>query len=200
MNIARIAPAALTVAALVGAASAPAALNAYRTNVRLAHDQKTTDGKLLKAGPYDLEINFAGKGNTAEFVFHQGGAVVGRQTAEARGFQASGPEGGARSPETKWQSDGKPIVATEDAKNFPPGDPRTVKLNPSQQKVNKLQDEKGGVVQGNPAEFTWAAAGFGPKVAPKTTQGPAGRLIIAVDSANSAAGFRTELLPAVQVK
>ena len=185
-GITRIARRTFAVAALASAVSAPAALNAYRTSVKLAQDQKAADGKLLKAGAYDVDINFSGKGSQAEFVFLQGGVVIARQAGEARGFPAGAPNAPAASQEIKQNPMDAKVNSPAEAKLG------TVKVDAAHQKIHPE------AAAASPAAFSWGAAGFGPGIVAKSLPSQAGRMIIAVDSSNSAAGFRTELLPAVK--
>ena len=174
---------------VLAAAAAPAAVDAYMTFVTLPQAVKLGDGSVLPAGKYDVKIDYKGFGNSAEFLFLQGGALKGKCPAEARGFPSQAPAGAADANAVKLHD----VKITDPAaqKGY------TVKTNPGTEKVFP-KVETGDKVQPGAAaaSFSWGAHGFAPGIVGKTA--PAGRsLKLSFDSANSAAGF-SALLPAVQ--
>lgn len=172
------------VAAVVflAAGVASGALNAYRSGISLPDAVKLGDGSVLPAGKYDVQIEYKGFGNAAEFHFFQGGVLKGKTPAEARGFPAQAPGGAADASTVKLQK-AAPAVKYEGVK----GEVKGENLDPIQ---------KGIPAAGAPQEFSWGSHGFAPGIAGKTA--PAGKSFkLSFDSANSAAGF-SALLPAVQ--
>ena len=190
---ARLAAAAL----LLAAATASAALNAYRTGITLPQAVKLGDGSVLPAGRYDVQIDYKGFGNSAELHFFQGGVLKGKTPAEARGFPAQAPGGAAEAYPVKWQK-GSSEVKIESApevkleKVVDPGLQKGVPGSFPKVEAGEKQSPAGSPA----ASFSWGAHGFNPGVVGKTA--PSGRsLKLSFDSANSAAGF-SALLPAVQ--
>ena len=178
----------VSAAALFLAASAHAALNAYRTGITLPQAVKLGDGSVLPAGKYDVEVRYRGFGNAAEFWFLQNGALKGKAKAEARGFTAVAPPGG----ESEVAVTGKKVkstapVAAVDAKG-----------NASDKQNQGSMDFEG--IKGSPAvapqAFSWSALGFQAGGRMTTTPAGQGMLKLSLDSSNSAAGF-SAILPAV---
>jgi hypothetical protein len=193
---------------LKGSAPAP-----FATSVNFGKPVQLGDGSVLPAGRYDVQINFAGKGNTAEFVFLQHGAVKGRQRGEARGFPVAGPVG--QSPAATYLKYEDPALKVKSTGGV---QDKTTPLNPQYKEqgtalkevgAGKVIDIKGesqdkdhkgevvGVAQARP--FSWGAAGFGPGTQLKQTEG-GGTLTLNLDSTNSPAGIIAilKLVPAVK--
>ena len=80
---------------ILAAGSASADLNAYRTTINFSQAVKLPDGKILPAGLYDVEIEYKGFGNTAQFHFFpvKVQTPLGTAPAEARGFPSEVPQG-----------------------------------------------------------------------------------------------------------
>ena len=66
----------------------------HPSGVTLTGPVRLTDGHVLAAGPYDVQIHYQGFGNTAEIWFFTGGVFKGKTNAEARGFPS--PAAGRR--------------------------------------------------------------------------------------------------------
>lgn len=168
---ARLAAAAL----LVGAAAASAALNAYRTGIKLPQGVKLADGSVLPAGAYDVDINFKGYGNAAELHFLQGGVLKGKAPAVARGFAAQ--------PPGSTEATGHDVFAKI-------GDIKGESMD------DKHKDAPEAVKKPTPGglrEFSWGKAGFPEGRKGVVSKGPPGTLKLSFDSTNSAAGFQATL-------
>jgi hypothetical protein len=196
--------------ALIAALALPLGLSAMPTAVeylpaRLSLPQavKLADGSVLPAGKYDVQINYKGFGNAAEFVFLQGGAPKGKCPAEARGFPSQAPAGVGGGSQTVKIGDIKGESTEKDHKAYTvkmqPADPILQKGvgDPSAAKVFPKVEDKSQVPNATQA-FSWGAHGFNAGTPGKTAQ--AGQsLKISFDSANSSAGF-SALLPYVEKK
>jgi hypothetical protein len=176
----RLAPAALLLACL----SASAALNAYRTTINFSQAVKLPDGNILRAGLYDVEIEYKGFGNTAQFHFFKGKTPLGTMPAEARGFPSQPPPADGKAGDVKKFDPTK--VEVDDTKLKKPS-------NPSDQNA-KVLDKTTPLGDKWPGEspdahaFSWGAYGFTPTVTGKSV--PVGQSVkISIDSSNSAAGF-----------
>ena len=173
-------------AALFLAASAHAALNAYRTGITLPQSVKLGDGSVLPAGKYDVQIEYKGFGNAAEFLFFQGGALKGKTKAEARGFPSQPPGGeeavGVTGKKVKSTAPGAAVDAKGDALD------------------KQIQDKTSPLLPGSAAAkqaFSWGALGFNAGRLMTATPASQGMLKLSLDSANSAAGF-SAILPYIE--
>lgn len=167
---------------LAAAFAAPAALNAYRTGITLPQAVRLADGSVLPAGKYDVQIDFKGFGNAAEFHFFQGGVFKGKAPAEARGFSSQAPAGNVHTAKV--------------VDKRPDPDSRTDKTSPldTEQKGFPKVEAPGA---GTPQTFSWGAHGFNPGLQGKALPTGQGSLKLSFDSANSAAGF-SAILPYVE--
>lgn len=187
-------------AVLLAAATAFAALNAYRTGITLPQAVRLGDGSVLPAGRYDVQIDYKGFGNAAELHFFQGGVLKGKTPAEARGFPSQAPTGAAASQDKKIQkADIYPKVGdikgeTGAVKEVPPDAKLKKVVGPGEDKTAKNLEWWDPTVL--PA-FDWQKAGFAAGAQGKAAPAGPGSLKLQFDSSNSAAGF-SALLPAVQ--
>jgi hypothetical protein len=201
---------------VLAAASASAALNAYRTGINLPQAVKLGDGSVLPAGRYDVEIDYKGFGNAAELRFLQGGVLKGKAPAEARGFPAQATAGAIAPADKKVQKANEATssdifaklgdikgesVKTEsapDAKMAKVVDPNVQKGAPNTFPKVESADKWSPAGSGAPHSFSWGAHGFNPGMAGKASL--AGNSVrLQFDSANSSAGF-SALLPAVKTR
>lgn len=195
---ARLAAAAL----LLAAATASAALNAYRTGITLPQAVRLGDGSVLPAGRYDVQIDYKGFGNAAELHFFQGGVLKGKTPAEARGFPAQARTGAVASQDKKIQkADIYPKVGdikgeTGAVKEVSPDAKLKKVVGPGEDKTAKNLEWSDPTVL-PPAAFDWQKAGFAAGAQGKAAPAGPGSLKLQFDSSNSAAGF-SALLPAVQ--
>jgi hypothetical protein len=190
---------------LKGATPAPfKAATSFSKPVQLA------DGSVLKAGRYDVQIHFAGFGNTAEFEFFQGGVLKGRQRGEARGFPAVAPGSQPAASENsgKFKLLGIHNDATVKLKNPEIAQEKYVPANTEVKGASEAREgkqdlpavQKGTSDGGNKVfkggaeaaaasrAFSWGAAGFPPGTPLKQTLGR-GTFTISLDSINSPAGI-----------
>lgn len=189
-KIAALAAAVLAAAVLV-AVHAPAALNAYRTGITLPQAVKLGDGSVLPAGRYDVEIEYRGFGNTAEFHFFQGGVLKGKTPAEARGFPSQAPvvQGGNQADYVPKGGD-----AAQKGVKLDTADQKVIKQDAAK-KYDSAEKVRGDGASPQ-ASFSWGSHGFNPGALGKTS--PQGQGIrLSFDSANGPAGF-SALLPAVK--
>ena len=177
----RLAPAALLLACL----PASAALVSYRTyhsTINFSQAVKLPDGNILPAGLYDVEIEYKGFGNTAQFHFFKGKAPLGTAPAEARGFPSQPPPADGKAGDVKKFDPTK--VEVDDTKVKKPSNPAdsNAKIFDKTTPLDKTE--------GAPAAqtFSWGAFGFTPGINGKSV--PVGQSVkISIDSSNSAAGF-----------
>jgi hypothetical protein len=176
-----------TVALLVAAAAASAAVNAYRTGISLPQAVKLGDGSVLPAGPYDVQIHYKGFGNAAELWFFRGGVLKGKSPAEVRGFPSTEPAGAASEASPKLQkasSEGKVFPKVESSSPGGAGDLAADHKDWSQS-------------AGAHGDFAYEKAGFRAGQKGTVMQASPGMLKLSFDSANSAAGF-SAILPYVE--
>ncbi len=196
--------AAATVLFVLAAFTAGAAYDAFRTAITFKQNVQLSDGNVLKAGHYDVQVILNGDGKTADFVFLQGNVAKGRHRGEARGF--AGPGGGPHSPAaTQFKYDDAYIKM-----NSPAGTTAQDKTTPldTQNKQgalnikgesssdltsakigNEMKEQKADTgAPGSARAFSWGAAGFGPNTPLKQTEG-GGTLTLKLDSSNSSAGI-----------
>jgi hypothetical protein len=131
---------------------------------------RLTDGSVLPAGPYDVQIHYKGFGNAAELWFFQQGQLKGKNSAEVRGVPSTAP--GVATGETivklqKASSEGKVFPKSEAGDKWSPA--------------------------GAPGAFAWDKAGFRAGQTGVVTPAGPRMLKLSFDSANSAAGFFVNL-------
>ncbi len=123
------------------------------SKIALPQAVRLGDGSVLPAGKYDVQIEYRGYGNAAEFHFFLGGIFKGKAPAEARGFPAVAPAGAA----------GASSVKLEKADT---GDIEKVSPELKQKKMISSADDAAAKnfwklsPAGVPLEFSWQKAGF----------------------------------------
>ncbi len=164
----------------LGAFAMPTAVESLMSKLSLPQSVKLGDGSVLPAGKYDVQIEYRGNGNAAEFHFFQGGVFKGKTPAEARGFRAQAPVA-VNGPGATVEKDKVDV-----------GSPLTDKSSAAATRGEKWT----GFQKVSPGTFSWGAYGFKPGSQGKVFTGPSS-LKLQFDSSNSAAGF-SAILPYIE--